>query len=67
MLILFAINIIFANLNINAKTVKICVRLNVIFDNIFNNNKNKYELLNMFKKIVNNNDERMNFRIREIE
>ena len=45
-------NIIFVNLNINAKIVEICVYLNIIFNNIFNNNKNKYELLNIFKKSV---------------
>ena len=60
-------NIIFINLNINAKVIKIYARLNTMFDNIFNYNKNKYELLNMFKKTVNNNNERIYFRIREIE
>ena len=55
-------NIIFINLNINAKIIKICVYLNTIFDNIFNDNKNKYELLNILKKIINNDDERINFR-----
>ena len=54
-------NIIFVNLNINMKIVEICVRLNAMFDDIFNDNKDKYELLNIFKKIVNNNDERMRF------
>ena len=44
------------------KIIKICVHLNAIFDDIFNDNKNKYELLNIFKKIVNNNNERMCFR-----
>ena len=53
-------------MNINAKIVEICVRLNIIFDNIFNDNKSKYELLNMFKKVVNNSDKRMRFR-NEIE
>ena len=38
-----------------------------MLDDIFNDNKNKHELLNMFKKIVNNNDERMNFRIYKIK
>ena len=38
-----------------------------MLDDIFNDNKNKYELLNMLKKIVYNNDERINFRMREIE
>ena len=33
-----------------------------MLDDIFNDNKNKYELLNMFKKIVNNNDKRIRFR-----
>ena len=60
-------NIIFINLNINAKIIKICVYLNAMLDDIFNDNKNKYELLNIFKKVVNNNDERMRFRMREIE
>ena len=55
-------NIIFANLNINAKIIKVYIYLNTMLDDIFNDNKNKYELLNMFKKIVNNNDERMRFR-----
>ena len=55
-------NIIFANLNINAKIIKIYVRLNAMFDNIFNNNKDKHELLNMFKKIINNDNERIHFR-----
>ena len=59
-------NTIFTNLNINAKIVKVCARLNAIFNNIFNNNKNKHKLLNMFKKIINNNDKRMRFR-NEIE
>ena len=54
-------SIIFINLNINAKVIKICARLNAMLDNIFNNNKNKYELLNIFKRIVNNNDERIHF------
>ena len=66
MLILFIINIIFINLNINAKIIKIYIRLNVMLDDIFNDNKNKYKLLNIFKRIVNNNDERMRFR-NEIE
>ena len=56
-------NTIFANLNINVRIIKVYIRLNTIFDNIFNNNsKDKHKLLNMFKKIVNNNDERMRFR-----
>ena len=37
-----------------------------MLNNIFNDNENKYELLNIFKKIVNNNDERISFR-NEIE
>ena len=32
-----------------------------MLDDIFNNNKNKYKLLNIFKKIVYNDDERINF------
>ena len=43
------------------KIIKICARLNAMFNDIFNDNKDKYELLNMFKKIVNNNDERIGF------
>ena len=54
-------------MNINARIIKVCVYLNAMFDNTFNNNKNKYELLNMFKKIVNNNDERIRFQMREIK
>ena len=54
-------------MNINARIIKICVRLNAIFDNIFNDNKNKYRLLNMFKKVVNNDNERINFRVCEIK
>ena len=60
-------NTIFANLNINARIFEVYARLNTMLDDIFNNNKNKHELLNMFKKIVYNNDERINFRIREIK
>ena len=60
-------NTIFANLNINLKIIEIYARLNTMLDDIFNDNKNKYELLNMLKKIVYNNDERINFRMREIE
>ena len=60
-LILFIINIIFINLNISARIVEIYARLNMMFNDIFNDNKNKYELLNMFKKIVNNDDERIRF------
>ena len=60
-------NIIFANLNINARIIKICAYLNAMLDDIFNDNKNKHELLNIFKKIVYNNDKRIHFRIREIE
>ena len=55
-------NTIFANLNINVRIIKVYIRLNTIFDNIFNNNKDKHKLLNTLKKIVNNNDERMRFR-----
>ena len=60
-------NTIFANLNINAKIIKIYARLNAIFDNIFNDNKNKHELLNIFKRIINNNNERINFRVYKVE
>ena len=60
-------NIIFINLNINAKVIEICVYLNTMFDDIFNDNKSKYELLNMVKKVVNNNNERIRFRMCEIE
>ena len=67
MLIFLIINTIFINLNINVKVIKVCVRLNAMFDDIFNDNKNKYELLNMFKRIVNNDNKRMRFRIREIK
>ena len=66
-LVFFIMNTIFANLNINVKIIKVCARLNVMFDDIFNNNKNKHELLNIFKKIVNNDNERINFRICEIK
>ena len=38
-----------------------------MLNNIFNDNKNKHELLNIFKKIINNDNERINFRMREIE
>ena len=38
-----------------------------MFNNTFNNNKNKHELLNMFKRIIDNNDKCINFRICEIE
>ena len=38
-----------------------------MFNDIFNDNKNKYESLNIFKGIVNNYDERICFRICEIE
>ena len=48
------------------KIIKICARLNAMLNDIFNNNKNKYELLNIFKKVVNNDDERIRFR-NEIE
>ena len=54
-------------MNINAKIIKSCVRLNTIFDDIFNDNKNKHELLNIFKRIVNNDNERISFEMREIE
>ena len=49
------------------KIIKICARLNTMLNDIFNNNKNKYELLNMLKKVVNNNNKYMNFEMREIE
>ena len=54
-------------MNINARIVGICARLNTMFDDIFNDNKDKYELLNIFKKVAYNNDERMNFQMRKIE
>ena len=60
-------NIIFINLSINAKVIEICVRLNAMLDDIFNDNKNKHELLNMFKRIVNHNNEHMRFKMRKIE
>ena len=66
-LIFFIINIIFVSLNINAKVIKVYVYLNVMFNNTFNDNKNKHELLNIFKKVVNNNNERINFEMCEIE
>ena len=47
--------------------MNIHVVITMIFDNTFNNNKNEYELLNMFKKIVNNDNKRINFEINEIE
>ena len=49
-------NTIFANLNINAKIVKIYVKLNTMLDNIFNDNKNNHELLNIFKNVIDDND-----------
>ena len=66
-LIFFIINTIFINLNINAKVIKIYIHLNAMLDDIFNDNKNKYELLNIFKKVVYNNNERINFRMYKIE
>ena len=66
-LILFIINIIFVNLSINAKIIKIYAHLNAMLDDIFNNNKNKYELLNMFKRVINNNDKRIRFRMYKVE
>ena len=60
-------NIIFTNLDINMKIIKVCARLNTMFNDIFNNNKGKYKLLNMFKRVVHNDDERINFRMREIK
>ena len=59
-------NTIFVNLNINAEIIKVYAHLNIMLDNIFNNNKNKHKLLNIFKRIINNNGERMRFR-NEIE
>ena len=53
---------IFVSLNINAKVAWICARLNAMLNNIFNDNKNKYKWLNMFKRVVNNNDKRIRFR-----
>ena len=38
-----------------------------MLDDIFNDNKNKYELLNIFKKVAHNDDKRIRFRMREIE
>ena len=67
MLILFAINTIFTNLNVNVKIIEICAHLNMMLDNIFNDNKNKYELLNIFKKVAYNNDERIHFQMYKIE
>ena len=60
-------NIMFINLNVNAKVIEINVKLNMIFDDIFNDNKNNYELLNIFKNVIDNNDERVRFRMCEIE
>ena len=60
-------NIMFINLNVNAKINEINVKLNIIFDNIFNDNKNNYELLSIFKSVVNDNNKRIRFRMREIE
>ena len=60
-------NTIFINLNINARIIKVYVHLNTMFNDIFNDNKDKYELLNIFKKIIYNNDERIRFRIYKIE
>ena len=60
-------NIIFIKLNINVKIIEIYARLNTMLDDIFDDNKNKNELLNMFKKVVNNGDVRMRFRIYKIE
>ena len=57
----------FANLNIKIKIIKIDIHLNTMLRSIFNDNKNIYELLNMFKNVINNNDERMRFRMREIK
>ena len=54
-------------MNINAKIIKFYVYLNTMLDDIFNDNKNKYELLNMLKRVVNNNNKRIHFRMREIE
>ena len=55
------------NLNINTKIIELCARLNAMLDDIFNDNKNKHELLNIFKKVINNDDERINFQMCEIE
>ena len=60
-------NIIFINLNINVRIIKICVDLNMIFYNIFDDNKSNYKLLNMFKNVVDNNNKRINFRIYKIK
>ena len=60
-------NTIFINLNTNARIIKVYVHLNTMFNDIFNDNKDKYELLNIFKKIIYNNDERIRFRIYKIE
>ena len=60
-------NIMLANLNVNVKIDEINVKLNIMFDDIFNDNKSNHELLNIFKNVVNNNDERVRFRMREID
>ena len=49
-------NTIFADLNVNAKIIEICVKLNTMFNNTFSDNKNNHELLNIFKNVVDNND-----------
>ena len=56
MLIFFIIDIIFTNLNINTRIIEIYVKLNIMLDNIFNDNKDNHELLNIFKNVVDNND-----------
>ena len=38
-----------------------------MFNNTFNDNKNKHELLNILKKTAHNNDKRINFRMRKIK
>ena len=60
-------NIMFTNLNINVRIVKINVKLNTIFYNQFNDNKDNYKLLSIFKSVINDDNERMRFRIREIK
>ena len=54
-------------MNINVRIIEICARLNTMLDDIFNDNKNKYKLLNILKKVVNNDDEHISFQMCEIE
>ena len=66
-LIFIIMNIMFIILNVNAKINEINVKLNIMLDNIFSDNKNNYELLNMFKSVINDDDKRIRFRICKIE